>query len=317
MYSNNDTVTLGFRQLYLLPTFPGVLYALLVLVLLIASINYGNGLGYALTFFCAALGLMAMLATHRNLHQLKIRAGRTQPVFAGEVARVEILLTNDSAQPRYGILIEQESPGGVKSAPWRPHRKKEIARLDLAAGETRGVELCLPAHRRGWLAPPGFCVSTIFPLSILYSWSRRVELPARLLVYPAPALPMPRTLAPDEGASGAARAAGEGDDFVGLREYRYGDSLRRVHWKAFARGQGLLTKEFGGNAVGSAWLDWDELPKLPTETRLSLLTRWVLDAERDNAAFGLKLPGTVLPPSLGEAHTARALKALALFGQPA
>ena len=36
------------------------------------------------------------------------------------------------------------------------------------------------------------------------------------------------------------------DDFASLRPYHAGDSLRHVHWKALAREQGLVTKQFGG-----------------------------------------------------------------------
>lgn len=37
---------------------------------------------------------------------------------------------------------------------------------------------------------------------------------------------------------------GEGGEFMGLREYREGDSLRRIHWKAWARTGQPIVKEF-------------------------------------------------------------------------
>jgi uncharacterized protein (DUF58 family) len=39
----------------------------------------------------------------------------------------------------------------------------------------------------------------------------------------------------------------------------------------------------------------------------------VLAAEEANVAYGLRLPGTVLEPGLGETHRDACLKALALF----
>jgi uncharacterized protein (DUF58 family) len=44
------------------------------------------------------------------------------------------------------------------------------------------------------------------------------------------------------------------------------------------------------------------------------LCHWVLQAEDFGQGYGLRLPGVVLPPSRGEAHRARCLEALALYG---
>jgi uncharacterized protein (DUF58 family) len=82
-----------------------------------------------------------------------------------------------------------------------------------------------------------------------------------------------------------------------------------------ARGQGWYTKEFGGGAPTTLWLDWDTLEGLDTEERLSVLARWVIDAQRGGELYGLKLPGTSIAPASGEQHQARCLGALALFGQ--
>ena len=60
-------------------------------------------------------------------------------------------------------------------------------------------------------------------------------------------------------------------------------------------------------------LDWEALPGLDTEERLSQMCRWVLDAEREGQLYGLRLPGVVLPPGRGADHRHRCLKALALF----
>ena len=59
------------------------------------------------------------------------------------------------------------------------------------------------------------------------------------------------------------RSAQGQDDFAGLRKYQPGDSLRHVAWKAVARGQAVMTKQFSGLAAGELWLDWDSLPLRP------------------------------------------------------
>ncbi|MFL6620866.1 MAG: DUF58 domain-containing protein, partial [Povalibacter sp.] len=60
--------------------------------------------------------------------------------------------------------------------------------------------------------------------------------------------------------------------------------------------------------------DWDALPGLGVEARLSQLCRWIEDAYAQGHAFGLKLPQLELPANIGAAHRQRCLTALALFG---
>ena len=61
-----DSITLTQRNVYILPTRPGLMLALTLLVLLVASINYQLNLGYLLTFLLAgsAAGRHACLPRH-------------------------------------------------------------------------------------------------------------------------------------------------------------------------------------------------------------------------------------------------------------
>jgi uncharacterized protein (DUF58 family) len=131
---------------------------------------------------------------------------------------------------------------------------------------------------------------------------------------PAPRAVAPPRIATDTGGAQSG-AAGE-EDFAGLRPYHAGDSLRRVAWKAYARGQGLHTKLYAGTDVVSHVFDFDSLAGLGTEARLAQLCRWVLDAQERGEAFALRLPGTVIDTNVGPAHRERCLNALGLF-QPA
>jgi len=117
-----------------------------------------------------------------------------------------------------------------------------------------------------------------------------------------------------ETDTGGAQDRAQGDhDFAGLRPYQPGDPLRRIAWKAYARGQGLHTKQYAGTDVVSHVFDWDSLPTLGSEARLSQLCRWVLEAHERGEAFGLRLPGTAIEPNVGTAHRERCLNALALY----
>ena len=115
---------------------------------------------------------------------------------------------------------------------------------------------------------------------------------------------------------GTRPAATQGtDDFAGLRNYQPADSPRHVAWKAVARSESMLTKQFSGEASSELWLDWSALPgALALEARLSRLSGWVLGAEAQGLRYGLRLPGTEIQPGHGDTHRTACLAALALFG---
>ena len=70
---------------------------------------------------------------------------------------------------------------------------------------------------------------------------------------------------------------------------------------------------FEGAAAQQLWLDWDALPDgIDTEQRLSILARWILDADSAGLAWGLRLPAVRLVPDNGPAQLSAGLRALAL-----
>ena len=134
--------------------------------------------------------------------------------------------------------------------------------------------------------------------------------------YSAPGLDLPD--APDGSGEGVPRGTGT-EDFGGLREHRNTDSPRHIAWKtaalAMTAGGPLLSKHFLGAASSEVIIDLDALPdSTDMETRLSQLTRWVLDAEERKLRYGLKLGTLVVEPAQGSGHQAECLKALALHG---
>jgi uncharacterized protein (DUF58 family) len=104
------------------------------------------------------------------------------------------------------------------------------------------------------------------------------------------------------------------DDFAGLRNYQRSDSPRHIAWKAVARSEEMLTKQFAGESASELWLDARLLPQnLSLEQSLSRLAGWVLAAERAGAHYGLRIGAVEIAPSRGELHRAACLQALALY----
>jgi len=293
-----DPVRLERRRIYILPTPMGLAYAAMVLAMVLGGMNYGNNLGLALAFLLVSLGLVAMHHTHGTLSGLVLRLAGTESAFAGREVAFRLLLENAARAPRQRVeLGTGAQPQCVADVP--------------AAGSAPAV-LALHAGRRGRVPLERFVVATRHPLGLFRAWAV-VHCDYRAIAWPAPAGRgrSPPGVATDTG--GAQDRAHGDHDFTGLKPFQAGDSLRRVAWKAYARGQGLHTKQYAGTDVVSHVFDWESLPALGTEARLAQLCRWVLDAHERGEAFGLRLPGVAIEPNVGTAHRERCLNALALF----
>jgi uncharacterized protein (DUF58 family) len=298
-------VVISQRRVFIVPSRAGLGFVLLLAVLLVGSVNYALGLGFGLTFLALSCALVDMVATYRNLAQLRLQQGRTAPVFAGEVAQFELQIINRTRLARYGVwadFAERPEPRHV---------------TDIAPGTQSTVTLTQPTTTRGWLAPGRVKISTRFPLGLFVAWS--YWRPAtRTLVYPrpedgAPGLPL------QGGGGNSLRTAGY-DDFAGVRNYQAGDSPRQMAWRQIARldpsiGGQLVTKHFEGGGGDELVLDFDALPRtLDTELRLARMTRWVLDAESRALPYAFHLGLVRLDAASGAAHQAACLRALALYG---
>jgi len=295
-------IVLVQRRIFILPTRSGIVFAVVLLMMLLGSINYTLSLGFVLTFLLVAMVFNATLHTFRNLSQLSVTPGRVRAVFAGEHAQFSINVVNPGRLDRYSIGIARAG---------RAQDGDDYA--DIPAGQTATLKVSIPAEKRGVLACGRLTLFTRYPLGLYYAWSY-VHPDMRCIIYPRPTPPgLPLPSAEATRGNGATLGKGQ-EDFAGLRPYHLGDSSRHIAWKAAARGQGLLTKQFSGQAASEIWLGWDMLPaRMSVEEKLSRLTRWVLDAHAQGVVYGLRLPGITIDMAMDEAHRDRCLEALALF----
>ncbi len=293
-----DPLVLQKRRIYILPTGLGFGFGVMLFAMLLGSMNYNNSMGFALTFLLASLALVAMHHCHRNLNGLVVRSAGAEPVFAGQDARFTIALENQAAGPRLCLRVTLH--GEIHDT------------ADLDTGGQCRMTMSVPTSGRGYVRIDRFGIETTFPLTLFRAWTW-IHMDLGCVVYPAPAdrgLPPP----PRHTDTGGAQDDSAGDDdFAGLRTYRPGDSPRHIAWKAFAREQELLVKQYAGTDVTTHWFEWDSLPMSDLESRLAQLCRWIVDAHGDGHAFGLRLPAAAIEPNLGISHRRRCLTALALF----
>jgi len=333
-HPRSDRLLLTQRNVYILPTGAGWLFAVLLLTLLLASINYQLNLGYLLTFVLAGIGLSSMHSTHANLRGLQLQAQAGEPVFAGEVASLRLTLTapppaagrrgwpgRRAARPRHGIGLRL-SPSGTHSG-LAARGSEGWTWADLSAGGSGSVQLAQLLPQRGWQGCGSVALETRFPFGLFRAWA--VWHPAaRWLAWPAPESPVPplpwQEARPGEQDSIGSSPVQAADEPLGLRAWRRGDPMSQVHWKrsaqALAGEGGLVSRETGGRPPDGLQLDWSALTGLDAERRLARLTAWVLAAEQAGVPYALQLPGQRLEPGLGPGQRREALQRLACWGQP-
>lgn len=292
-------VTLHRRRLYILPTRAGAGFAALLLMMLLAGLNYGNSLALFLTFLLGGFVVVTMHQSHRNLLGASVIGAAPSPGFAGQSASLHVTIGNDSPAQRYCVEAEALD--------------KASAAADLAPGGRANLAIDIPAPKRGIMRIERMRISSTHPFGLFRTWTW-VHEPIELIVYPRPrgSLPMPTA---SGNSSGMHAPTGFGsDEWMGLRPFRDGDSPRQVDWKAYARGAPLLVKEYSATGADICLFDFSRLRDLDTEARLEQLARWIVDAEARSESYGLILPEEQIAPDRGPQHRHRCLAALARHG---
>lgn len=294
------SLTLDQNRIFIFPSPAGFGFVGLLAILLLVAINYQNNMVFTLVFLLASAFVVTILHTFANLSGLSITVLASHPAFVGDPVRFDVKLARDRAVPNYDITLS-----------WAESEKVSVS---LIRQSEAIIYLRLPARRRGLLQPPRLLVESFYPLGLLRCWTL-VALDMEALVYPRP------TETEWTARSNAGAAEGEAhllqgsgsDDFYAFKGYQPGDALKHVSWKHFARGQGLMTKQFVPFQSQQIWLDWDDFSG-DTEARLSALCYWTLVLAQSGSEYGVRLPQSVVEPDSGEAHRDRALAELALFG---
>ncbi|HKW69934.1 MAG TPA: DUF58 domain-containing protein [Candidatus Dormibacteraeota bacterium] len=175
------------------------------------------------------------------------RAPHAVPVFEGDGIEAEIGLDSGggSRGPAWvkGDLGGQQVAFGTGLVPrqgW--HRLRMLREL-----------------RRGPIGATGWTVGTSDPLGF-FQGSRSCDDAEVALVLPRFTSLSTRPQAREAEASVAAPRAGSGNELFGVREYRPGDSLRRIHWRSSARHGKLVVREYEPPGVRRLTIHVDAAP---------------------------------------------------------
>jgi len=294
-----NSITLHHRQTFILPTRFGFMMLFILTIMMIAATNYQNSMAFLLTFSLGALGFNVIMQTYRNLTGLNIKTKRADAIFLGHPLAIPVIVSATENRDYYSI--------GVGT------REEVQQLLNIKAGKSHESVIKVIPKRRGWYSPERLYTVTIYPLGMLKVWSW-FKFKQQFLVYPKPIDPGRDGIKGDGREEQNDGKLGVGnEDFYGIRSYRKGDPKRKIHWRAYAREQGLHTMEFVEPEGKSSILNYDHFSGTGVELRLSWLCFLILKAEASGDRYGLKLPDTFIEPDHGTKHRQRCLQTLALF----
>jgi len=295
----HSSIRLNHRRIFILPSKGGLALGSVVLLMLMASINYNNSMGFRFTFLLAAAAQASTFYSYKNLSGLVISMSKTPPLFSGASGHINVLIKETSQRQRWAISIKHQ---------------KNSDDFNLQASQNQVVSLPITPTKRGWYTPDTVTLYSQFPLGVFRAWSP-LKFNAPILVYPTPVdtgLSTPLKNSKESNAAIASLDSGT-DDFAGLKPYQTGHSYRHINWKAFAAEKGLYTNEFSADQSATIWLDWAACAHLSLEAKLSQLCFWVLAAEKNGLIYGLRLATVTIEPSTGLNHQHCCLKALAVY----
>jgi uncharacterized protein (DUF58 family) len=274
---------------------PGTVLVLLGVILYLVAWNRGIALLYGMFSLVLATLLLSWCLPRWAL--CRVEATRRHPArsIEGEDVEFVIRLKNRGWIGRYLLEVWDHMPF---AAPDRQHAMGFIPVL----AERHTVRLKLPCELRGEYTFGDLTLKTGFPFGLHIAQRRISAGPGTLLVYPA-VFRIARLdylgneSLPAAGNRSVIRAGGAGD-FMGVREYRRGDSPRHIHWSASAHHGALMVRE----------LEWQSITRVSLMLNLNAADNHG-DGGESTFEYAVKIAASIARHALDEGHS------VALFGR--
>jgi len=176
-----------------------------------------------------------------SLRYLRFRRELPSLAWEGEETQIIYSVTNPTKISRFFLTIREQVPG------WMQFVDPEPPLFNVTAQDETRVAQRLVFRRRGVYRVASFDVSALDPLGV-FAFSQRVKSSGEQVVFPMPrhleSLPLTATEKNGWQEWTASALNGQSVSPDGVREYRQGDSLRRVHWRQTARTGRMSVIEF-------------------------------------------------------------------------
>ncbi len=194
--------------------------------------------GWLLVLASCLLGatVAGVLLPRRMIRGLAFERRAPAEAFQGETVRVSLVVANRSKGLRLALDLRDEHLQTVRAFVSR-----------VGPGEEVAVDTTRTAWRRGVHSAADVVVGSAAPFGVAER-RRRLTVSSPTVVYPQlvplDELPFLESAPTPERAMHATPRRGTGHEYLGIREYRVGDSMRHVHWPSTAHHGALMVREF-------------------------------------------------------------------------
>ncbi len=211
------------------PTREGKRFFLILVLIIMAAFNTGNNLIYLIVSMMLSSMVLSLALSITNLRALDLKLEPPASVFAQTETWINYEIANRKRRiPSYSVRMKSTALPEPHTVPFVP-----------ADGSSRGVLKTVFPHR-GIANMGKTVIETSFPF-IFFDVISSAETPVSFTVYPK--LMDIGAARSQSAAEGAVPVLLPGDELREIRQYRAGDSLRHINWKATARHSRLMVRE--------------------------------------------------------------------------
>ena len=282
----------------------GWVFVTLVAGVLFGAVNTGNNLVYLVLGLLLACLVVANVLAEWNLRAIRVERCLPLELVAGQARSGSFVFHNGRGRgTAWQVEVVEQGPGRARALVPR-----------CAADQSVFVPAAWIFPRRGLAPLKAVRIQSAFPFGWVTRW-RDLPLEGEVLVFPGRSSrhSVPSWDGDGDDTADRGRLSDSGD-FSGIRPWRPGDAVRRIHWPTSARvGVPMLVTRV---AEGAEEIVLKIDPTLSGEAReeaiLRVTTRAEAHLERGNRV-GLEADGLHLPASSGSAWRRRLLTTLALL----
>lgn len=290
-------------KIFIIPTRYGIYFLAIIFILFLISLSYGHSLAFTTTFIFVSLVMISAHFTNFNLAGVEVVAVHPPlDLHAKDRGEIRVTLRNNQGKTRFDLLIELG--GEFYSRP-----------ISLGKGEVETVHLPVEFSTRGELELQRITISSSFPFGLFYAW-KYWYLDSHFIIYPEvsstfPPLPQPESLEKSRGSHKGKEEIGS-EEFYGHKSYHEGMPLRSIDWKAYARGKGILLKQFVEESDLQFLLNIESI-KGNLEEKISILAAWIEEAEKLGVTYAVDLKEKQTKFGRGRGFKRDCLKALSTY----
>lgn len=213
----------------------------LAAVVFLAAWNRGIALLYGIFALIVGMVAVAWLMPRWNLRGVDARRLAPDRANEGDRIGIDVELRVAGRRPRFMLEV-------VDSIPFAEEEKQRPTAFFPRTRQTASLRHTLACSLRGVHTLGPLELRTSYPLGIASAHRILAGTEMSLVVYPStfPIADLPLLGAsrwPIGGVKAVSQAGG-GGEFFAVREYRNGDSARRIHWPASAKRGELIVREY-------------------------------------------------------------------------